>query len=103
MVPAPQGVDLREYARDIEEELKAVEMASIEDYIKEDDNLKTLHNDIGACKGILERMENMLGGFQTDLSQIRHGLASVTADCGRLAPTAPFTHWQRAARVWQTR
>jgi len=47
-------VDLRQYSQQIEKELKDVENASIQDYIKESQNIASLHNQIAACDGILE-------------------------------------------------
>nr|ABQ59678.1 vacuolar protein sorting 52 [Salmo salar]ACX35591.1 vacuolar protein sorting 52 [Salmo salar] len=38
--------------------------------IKESQNIASLHNQITACDSILERMEGMLSGFQSDLSSI---------------------------------
>ncbi|XP_065715882.1 vacuolar protein sorting-associated protein 52 homolog isoform X1 [Patagioenas fasciata] len=64
------GVDLREYSKQVELELQEVERASIRDYIKESENIASLHNQITACDAILERMEQMLGAFQSDLSSI---------------------------------
>ncbi|KAK2517365.1 hypothetical protein Q9966_014706 [Columba livia] len=64
------GVDLREYSKQVELELQEVERASIRDYIKESENIASLHNQITACDAILERMEQMLGAFQCDLSSI---------------------------------
>ncbi|XP_065510856.1 vacuolar protein sorting-associated protein 52 homolog [Caloenas nicobarica] len=64
------GVDLREYSKQVELELQEVERASIRDYIKESENIASLHNQITACDAILERMEQMLGTFQCDLSSI---------------------------------
>jgi len=48
------GTDLREYSRQIEKELKEVENKSIQDYIKESENIASLHNQIAACDNILE-------------------------------------------------
>lgn len=56
--------DLRQYSLQIEKEFKDVENRSIEDYIKESQNIASLHNQIFACDEILERMENMLSNFQ---------------------------------------
>eukprot|EP00824_Muranothrix_gubernata_P005780 TRINITY_DN17560_c0_g1_i1.p1 TRINITY_DN17560_c0_g1~~TRINITY_DN17560_c0_g1_i1.p1 ORF type:complete len:764 (-),score=142.62 TRINITY_DN17560_c0_g1_i1:7-2133(-) len=71
-----KGVDLRQYSRQIESDLREVEQASIQDYIKESDNLANLHQQIRTCDGILETMERMLSGFQSDLgnisSEIKH-------------------------------
>ncbi|XP_066524386.1 vacuolar protein sorting-associated protein 52 homolog [Hoplias malabaricus] len=64
------GVDLRQYSKQVEEELHRIEQASIKDYIKESQNIASLHNQITACDSILERMEEMLSGFQSDLSSI---------------------------------
>ncbi|XP_058264844.1 vacuolar protein sorting-associated protein 52 homolog isoform X2 [Hemibagrus wyckioides] len=51
-------------------ELQRIEQASIKDYIKESQNIASLHNQITACDSILERMEGMLSSFQADLSSI---------------------------------
>lgn len=64
------GVDLRQYSKTVERELLDVENASIQDYIKESQNIASLHKQISACDTILERMEQMLNGFQGDLSSI---------------------------------
>ncbi|XP_036328736.1 vacuolar protein sorting-associated protein 52 homolog isoform X2 [Rhagoletis pomonella] len=62
--------DLRQYSRQIEKEFKDVENKSIEDYIAESQNIASLHNQIGECDDVLERMENMLMNFQSVLSNI---------------------------------
>jgi len=64
------GTDLRQYSRQVEKELKEVENKSIKDYIKESQNIASLHNQIAACDSILERMESMLMSFQSDLGSI---------------------------------
>ncbi|XP_077447521.1 vacuolar protein sorting-associated protein 52 homolog [Stigmatopora argus] len=64
------GVDLRQYSKQVESELERIEQASIKDYIKESQNIALLHQQISACDSILERMEEMLSGFQSDLSSI---------------------------------
>nr|XP_033779875.1 vacuolar protein sorting-associated protein 52 homolog isoform X1 [Geotrypetes seraphini] len=64
------GVDLRQYSKQVEMELLQIEHASIKDYIKESQNITSLHNQITACDAILERMEQMLSTFQCDLSSI---------------------------------
>lgn len=64
------GVDLRQYSKQVESELQRIEQASIRDYIKESQNIALLHNQITACDSILERMEGMLSGFQSDLWSI---------------------------------
>uniref|UniRef100_M3ZHA5 Vacuolar protein sorting-associated protein 52 homolog n=1 Tax=Xiphophorus maculatus TaxID=8083 RepID=M3ZHA5_XIPMA len=69
-VDSKTGVDLRQYSKQVEAELQRIEQASIKDYIKESQNIALLHNQITACDSILERMEGMLSGFQSDLSSI---------------------------------
>lgn len=64
------GTDLRQYSRQIERDFKEVENKSIEDYIAESQNIASLHNQIGECDDILERMESMLMNFQNVLSNI---------------------------------
>lgn len=64
------GTDLREYSLEIEKKFKEVENKSIEDYIKESQNIASLHNQIGACDNVLERMEDMLTNFQDVLNNI---------------------------------
>jgi len=65
-----KGVDLRQYAKEVEGDLREVEKASIQDYIKESNNLASLHSQIRNCDQVLERMERMLSGFQSDLGKI---------------------------------
>uniref|UniRef100_A0A3B1IKR6 Vacuolar protein sorting-associated protein 52 homolog n=1 Tax=Astyanax mexicanus TaxID=7994 RepID=A0A3B1IKR6_ASTMX len=48
------GVDLRQYSKQVEAELQRIEQASIKDYIKESQNIASLHNQITACDSILE-------------------------------------------------
>lgn len=71
------GTDLRQYSKQIEKELKEVENKSIQDYIKESQNIASLHNQISACDTILERMENMLLSFQNDLGSISTEILSL--------------------------
>ncbi|KAL1124178.1 hypothetical protein AAG570_001948 [Ranatra chinensis] len=64
------GTDLRQYSKQIEKQLKDVENKSIQDYIKESQNIVSLHKQIAACDDILQRMESMLLSFQSDLGSI---------------------------------
>eukprot|EP00877_Chromochloris_zofingiensis_P003975 jgi/Chrzof1/13579/Cz08g03020.t1 len=43
-----QGRVLKEHARDIDENLRTVELESIQDYIQESDNLVALHDQVDA-------------------------------------------------------
>ncbi|KAL0273486.1 UNVERIFIED_CONTAM: hypothetical protein PYX00_006139 [Menopon gallinae] len=71
------GTDLRKYSRQIEKELKEIENKSIQDYIKESQNIASLHNQICSCDDILARMEGMLLSFQTDLGSISSEIVSL--------------------------
>ncbi|KAG8240016.1 hypothetical protein J437_LFUL017751 [Ladona fulva] len=71
------GTDLRQYSKQIELELKQVENKSIKDYVKESQNIASLHNQIAACDSILERMESMLLSFQSDLGSISSEIMSL--------------------------
>ncbi|XP_058452516.1 vacuolar protein sorting-associated protein 52 homolog [Malaya genurostris] len=64
------GTDLRQYSAQIEKEFNEVENRSIEDYIKESQNIACLHNQIGNTSTILQRMELMLMDIQDALNNI---------------------------------
>jgi len=65
-----KGIDLREYAEQVKEDLRNVENNSIVDCINESSKIGNLHTQINSCNQILEKMESMLYGFQHDLSSI---------------------------------
>ncbi|RVX02753.1 Vacuolar protein sorting-associated protein 52 A [Vitis vinifera] len=48
-----KGTKLREYTKGVENNLRQVELDSIQDYIKESDNLVSLHDQIRDCDSIL--------------------------------------------------
>lgn len=72
-----KGVDLREYAKEIEDKLKNVENLSIQDYVVESTRIARLHKQVGASQVVLERMEGMLHGFQHALSSISSEIQSL--------------------------
>ena len=65
-----KGTDLRQYALEVEEALRSVERDSIQDYLGESESLAGLHTQIRSCDTVLDSMESMLRGFQTDLASI---------------------------------
>lgn len=83
------GTDLRQYSKQIEKDLKEVENQSIEEYIKESQNIASLHNQIGDCDNILERMESMLTNFQVSFNWSQDLLGLYTHSFFRI----PF--WRR--------
>ncbi|KAF3437724.1 hypothetical protein FNV43_RR20480 [Rhamnella rubrinervis] len=48
----------------VEKNLRQVELDAIQDYIKESDNLVSLHDQIPDCDGILSQMETLLCGYK---------------------------------------
>lgn len=65
-----KGIKLREYTKGVEHNLRKVELDSIQDYIKESDNLVSLHDQIRDCDSILSQMETLLSGFQVEIGSI---------------------------------
>ncbi|KAH9726084.1 vacuolar protein sorting-associated protein 52 A [Citrus sinensis] len=65
-----KGTTLREYTKGVENNLRQVELDSIQDYIKESDNLVSLHDQIRDCDAILSQMETLLSGFQAEIGSI---------------------------------
>ncbi|KAL7202661.1 hypothetical protein ACSBR1_034184 [Camellia fascicularis] len=65
-----KGTKLREYTKGVENNLWQVELESIQDYIKESDNLLSLHDQIHDCDSILSQMETLLSGFQAEIGSI---------------------------------
>ena len=64
------GVDLGQYAAQIDTQLGEVEAASVRDYMANSEALVKLHDDIGRADGLLASMQQMLSGFQSHLKQI---------------------------------
>ena len=75
-----KGTDLRQYATEVESALRAVERESVADYIKESEGLAGLHRQIRECDGVLDGMESVLRGFQSDLSSISAQIKSLQAE-----------------------
>ncbi|CAO2818749.1 unnamed protein product [Amaranthus hypochondriacus] len=64
------GITLRDYTKTVEKNLREGELNSIQDYIKESDNLVSLHDQIRDCDMILSQMESLLSGFQAEIGSI---------------------------------
>ncbi|KAJ7978186.1 Vacuolar protein sorting-associated protein 52 A [Quillaja saponaria] len=65
-----KGTKLREHTKGVENNLRKVELDSIQDYITESDNLVSLHDQIRDCDSILSQMETLLSGFQAEIGSI---------------------------------
>ncbi|XP_020570875.1 vacuolar protein sorting-associated protein 52 A-like [Phalaenopsis equestris] len=71
------GTKLREHTKSVENNLLQVELDSIQDYIKESDNLVLLHDQIRDCDNILSQMETLLSGFQAEIGSISSDIKSL--------------------------
>lgn len=71
------GTDLREYALQIDKGIIEAEKASVADYLRESENIGSLHNQIEECDNILGKMESMLLVFQNDLGSISNEIISL--------------------------
>ncbi|KAJ3078102.1 Vacuolar protein sorting-associated protein 52, partial [Quaeritorhiza haematococci] len=65
-----QGVDLREYAQQIERDLQHVGQAHVLDYVTHTPTFASLNTQLVSCDHILSNMEDLLTGFQADLGKI---------------------------------
>ncbi|KAF5749309.1 vacuolar protein sorting-associated protein 52 A [Tripterygium wilfordii] len=65
-----KGTTLRDHTKGVENNLRQVELDSIQDYIKESNNLVSLHDQIRDCDHILSQMETLLSGFQVEIGSI---------------------------------
>ncbi|XP_068662145.1 vacuolar protein sorting-associated protein 52 A isoform X2 [Aristolochia californica] len=72
-----KGTKLREYAKGVENNVRQVELDSIQDYIKESENLVSLHDQIRDCDSILSQMETLLSGFQAEIGSISSEIKSL--------------------------
>lgn len=72
-----KGTKLREHTKGVENNVRQVELDSIQDYIKESDNLVLLHDQIHDCDNILSQMETLLSGFQAEIGSISSEIKSL--------------------------
>ncbi|KAJ4966145.1 hypothetical protein NE237_017994 [Protea cynaroides] len=72
-----KGTKLRVYTKGVENNVRQVELNSIQEYIKESDNLVSLHDQIRDCDSILSQMETLLSGFQAEIGSISSEIKSL--------------------------
>jgi len=65
-----RGVDLKKYGADLEKDLRKAENDSVLQYVENSQQVIDLHRQMQECDGVLARMQEMLLGFQADLSGI---------------------------------
>jgi hypothetical protein len=71
-----KGVDLRQYARQVDEDLRALLLSSVPAYIDESPHCAALYKELNECDAILAKMESAMESWQSDLGgisdQIKH-------------------------------
>src|SRR3989338_6282151 len=65
-----QGVDMRTYSLQVEQDLSQLEREGINDLIDASENIVELHEQMEECDSILATMEQLLEKFQNDLGNI---------------------------------
>jgi len=72
--------ETKRVAAEIDGQLEVLEEESVEDYVASFESFQNLHEEIKATDGVLEKMERMLGAFQTDLSGISDEIRMLQSD-----------------------
>jgi hypothetical protein len=62
-----KGVDLRKYARQIDQELRAAEIDSVSQYVEKSTDIVALHDEVQETDNILAKMQEILLGFQVSI------------------------------------
>jgi hypothetical protein len=76
-----KGVEETErVAADVDEQLRALEEESIEDYVSSFQSFEDLHHEIQNTDAVLKKMEKMLSAFQSDLSGISDEIKQLQGD-----------------------
>mmetsp|Transcript_80659 Transcript_80659/g.179204 ORF Transcript_80659/g.179204 Transcript_80659/m.179204 type:complete len:728 (-) Transcript_80659:56-2239(-) len=73
-------VQTKRVAADIDRDLEQLEQESVGDYVSSFQSFEDLHREIQATDGVLEKMEKMLGAFQSDLSSISDEIRLLQGD-----------------------
>ena len=80
-----RGVDLRVYSKQVDGELRQLEMLSIADYVKESDSIAALFEQIQGCESVLNQMQGLLQGFQENLGGISDEIRSLQEESLQLS------------------
>lgn len=75
-----RGVDLRQYARQTEQDLRVLAKDSIVDYMDRVEDVALLNQEIDVCDKTLERMQQMLQTFQSRLGEISDDIKHLQDD-----------------------
>ncbi|KAI9497981.1 Sac2 family-domain-containing protein [Zychaea mexicana] len=80
-----KGMDLREYALQIEEERESVQRDLENDYVQQIRSFVELHSEVQSCDEVLGRMEELLSVFQSDLGNISGEIKSLQERSSRMS------------------
>ena len=72
-----EGVDLRLYSHEVEQQLEQAEKGAVVDYLQAAPELTALHSHLSQCDSILSGMSAMLSGFQADLGVVSGEIAAL--------------------------
>ncbi|KAJ2051584.1 Vacuolar protein sorting-associated protein 52 [Coemansia sp. S16] len=75
-----KGVDLRQYSRQIEQELNDLEDEQLASYEEHEGALLELDSEIRSCDEVLENMERLLVNFKSSLGAINNDIQSLQND-----------------------
>ncbi|KAJ1994889.1 Vacuolar protein sorting-associated protein 52 [Coemansia spiralis] len=75
-----KGVDMRQYAREIEQELQELEESQLSSYEENESALLELDSEIKGCDEVLENMERLLVNFKSSLGNINNDIQALQSD-----------------------
>ncbi|EPZ31425.1 Actin-binding, cofilin/tropomyosin type domain-containing protein [Rozella allomycis CSF55] len=78
------GVDLRDYAKEIDKELQNIEKSHLKDYIDQSETLKKLDQEVKACDRVLETMEALLLQFQLNIKNMSSDIQRLHNESNKL-------------------
>ncbi|KAJ6241722.1 vacuolar protein sorting-associated protein [Anaeramoeba flamelloides] len=72
-----EGIDLRAYAKQIDQELWDISFSNIEDYLSSTDLFVSFHEELNTCDKVLGSLESMLDTFQNSLGSLPSEITSL--------------------------
>eukprot|EP01063_Lacrimia_lanifica_P041352 TRINITY_DN9627_c1_g1_i2.p1 TRINITY_DN9627_c1_g1~~TRINITY_DN9627_c1_g1_i2.p1 ORF type:complete len:703 (+),score=285.50 TRINITY_DN9627_c1_g1_i2:108-2216(+) len=77
-------VDLQQYSTDSAANLAAAEGAVIDETVKGESDIHTLHVALDACASVLQDVEKSLGGFYTDIDKVTGTINAMQGEMGAI-------------------
>ncbi|KAJ6254710.1 vacuolar protein sorting-associated protein [Anaeramoeba flamelloides] len=72
-----EGIDLRAYAKQIDQELWDLSFSNIEDYLSSTDLFVSFHEELNTCDKVIGSLESMLDTFQNSLGSLPSEITSL--------------------------